>query len=220
MQDSATDNIIEQLGAYGRIAARIAAAEDPGMTEAERALMAPLSAAKLEALLQQSHALAPARDVIVVPRWRTRGPVLALAGLLAAAAVLAAVWWPETAPPSVVAARTAYEVSVIGGTATTRGGGSAVFRAGDELTILVTPARPVQERVQVRVRATMGDHRVDVDWPVTVMDPAEGALRVDGSIAELLSIGAGTWELELELRASGSPDAPSQRLTAAVEVRR
>lgn len=218
------DLALGDLSAEDEATLRALAAEDPTAADAleafapfddsERADFAAVAMAALDAGGDVADAkptasaepapTTPADNVVQFPL--RRAVVWVGAGVALAAAALVFVWRP--APEALPA----YGVTVRGGLAVTMAEtpeGPPKLGPDERLTLVLTPAVPLQAEVEVRAFVEVdGEPR---PWSPPIERSAEGAVRIDGTAASLGlgDFGVGQRRLHVIVGRSGSlPDAP------------
>ncbi len=183
---------------------------DPAAEALLRELMTPLAPERAAAIIDR--VVGPQAVVLpfAPPRparsWRlVVGVSLAMA---AAAALLLVMPAPvyRIAAPELVAARPtleaeAYHIIPLDAPGGSRGAdvGPGTYAAGDPVILLLRPDHPVPGPVMARVRAVLGGTReIALPW-VARATSDQGNLLIEGVADDLLSTGAGVWQLEITL---------------------
>ncbi|MEJ7734037.1 MAG: hypothetical protein WKG00_33190 [Polyangiaceae bacterium] len=155
---------------------------------------------------------APGATVSALPRRWT-----VIIGGLALAAALALFVGTRGEGDARVAAIPSYEVTVTGGRAAERGAPAAVALVpGARIVISLRPATPVEGQVEARAFLVRGVQRVPLDLKATVT--AEGAVRLEGSLADLGPEWVGDAEVVASIARPGTRHEPLDAVVAGRQV--
>lgn len=143
---------------------------------------------------------------------RSRRSLLPIAGVVLAAAAAVLLWWGMPRPSGdPAAALPTYALSRLdAGDAVVRSAPKAIrerieLRSDGRVTMVLTPATPVSQAVDVVLVARPSEGRSRLARPVEgVQISKNGAVRLDGPLDQLIALEPGDWTLELLV---GSPSA-------------